>query len=109
LYTPTSDYHPTALLVICSCKGCRVIGTVDFPNGFDFSKGDGLMAGKKIKGTCDKCRVEYPTHRVYDAAGRLVKSEACEGPEVEFIPYGKSSEWMIQRQREVIKNMLGIA
>lgn len=53
-YTPDEGYYPTAIIV--ACTKCKIVGTVDFPKGFDPKSGDSLMAGRVTKGFCLKCR-----------------------------------------------------
>jgi len=104
---PNEQYHATATIVMCSCPGCRTIGTLEFPNGFDFKAGSRLMEKKTIRGMCLNCRTGKP-HAVLDAQGKIVGHKPCIGPEVEFIPYADSCDLM-KRSQELVKHIMGIA
>ncbi len=52
-YTPSTDYHPTHIVV--KCRTCRSVGIAEFEGGFDLKKGDRLMEGKPIGGFCHRC------------------------------------------------------
>jgi hypothetical protein len=51
---PTSAYYPTLMYVACAkCKG---VGTIYFPQGFDYKIGDKIMDQKVFKAKCEiKC------------------------------------------------------
>lgn len=107
LELPNADYHPTAIIVMCSCPGCRTIGTLEFPNGFDFKTGDRVMEKKTIRGMCLNCRTGKD-HAVLDQHGKIVGHKPCIGPEVEFIPYGDACKLM-EHSQEMVKHVMGIA
>jgi hypothetical protein len=103
----TEQYHATATIVMCSCPGCRTIGTLEFPNGYDFKSGDRVVSKKTIKGMCLNCRTAKP-HAVLDAHGQIVGYKPCIGPEVEFIPYGDSCD-LLRRSQKLVKHIMGIS
>jgi len=107
VYQPNAEYHPTAILVICSCPGCRTLGQVEFPNGFDFTKGDKLMNGRVTKGFCLNCRTGEP-HKIFDGQGCLKEEIPCIGPNVEFIPYSGACDFT-KRAQDNVKKAMGIA
>jgi hypothetical protein len=56
VFTSNSGYHPTAIIGACSV--CKTVGTIEFPQGFDFTTGDNVMTGHKVKVFCLRCRRE---------------------------------------------------
>ena len=55
-FKSNKDYYPTKILGACSV--CKAIGTLEFPNGFDFKAGDNVMERRRIKVLCLRCRKE---------------------------------------------------
>jgi hypothetical protein len=82
VYVPTGDYHPTALIGMCS--GCRTVGNVEFPNGFDFKAGDRIMDKKLTKLFCLNCQRE-----------------------TEFIPYADSCD-LLRESQKTVKRIMGV-
>ncbi len=52
-YTPSTEYHPTHVVV--KCRTCKSVGIAEFEGGFNLQQGDRLMDGKPIPGFCHRC------------------------------------------------------
>lgn len=53
---PTNEYYPTG--IVGACSRCRLVGTLEFPLGFDFTAGDRVMERRTVRMYCLRCQEE---------------------------------------------------
>ena len=56
-FIDTKEYHPTKVMGVCN--ECKMVGHLDFPNGFSYKIGDKIMdRNKTVKCWCIGCEKE---------------------------------------------------